>query len=126
MLARVKPKQRKYFTDLRTTVTGLPEVEETIEIDEIRGDWCPAYRVRGTDLAWVHFGEKLWLSIPVEPSFAKKVLQDENLDSQVVDRVKEAEDVGGLSFATLEVSSAEELDQVIPLLRLRHSILSRT
>lgn len=126
LLARIKPKQRKYFTDLRSAVTALPEVEETIEIDEIRGDWCPAYRVRGTDLAWVHFDEKLWLSIPVEASFAKKVLQDENLDSQVVDRVKEAEDIGGVSYATLEVRSSEELDQVIPLLRLRHAILSRT
>jgi len=125
-LSRVKPKQKRYFTDLRTAVIGLPEVEESLEIDEIRGDWCPAYRVRGSDLAWVHFDEKLWLSVPVEPSFAKKVFQDENLDSQVVNRVKEAEDLGGVSYAKLDVRSAEELEQVIPLLRLRHSMLSRS
>ena len=125
-LTRIKPKQRKYFTDLRSAVIALPEVEETIEIDELRGDWCPAYRVRGSDLAWVHFDEKLWLSVPVEPSFAKKVFQDENLDSQVVNRVKEAEEMGDVRYATLDVGSPEELDQVIPLLRLRHSILSRS
>lgn len=122
-LTRIKPKQRKYFTDLRSVVTGLPEVEESIEIDEISGDWCPAYRVRGSDLAWVHFDEKLWLSVPVEANFAKKVFQDENLDSQIVNRVKEAEDMGGLKYATLQVRSNEELDQIIPLLRLRHAIL---
>jgi len=122
-LARIKPKQRKYFTDLRSAVTALPEVEESIEIDELRGDWCPAYRVRGSDLAWVHLDEKLWLSVPVEPRFAKKVFQDENLDSQVVDRVKEAEEMGDVKYATLEIRSGAELDQVIPLLRLRHSIL---
>ncbi len=125
-MTRIKPKQKKYFTDLRTVVTALPEVEETIEIDEIRGDWCPAYRVRGTDLAWVHFDEKLWLSVPVEPGFAKKVFQDESLDSQVIDRVKEAEGPGDVSYATIEVRSADELDQVVPLLRLRHSFLSRS
>lgn len=122
-LARVKPKQRKYFTELRSALLALPEIEESIEIDELRGDWCPAYRVKGSDLLWVHFDDQLWLSVPVEPNFGKKVFQDENLDSQVVDRIKDAEDMGGVKYATLEIRSAEELDQVIPLLRLRHSVL---
>lgn len=107
-------------------MTGLPEVEESIEIDEIRGDWCPAYRVRGSDLAWVHFDEKLWVSVPVEANFAKKVFQDENLDSQTVNRVKEAEDLGDVKYATMDIRSNEELDRVIPLIRLRHSVLTRS
>jgi len=123
-LTRVKPKQKKYFTELRTTLVALPEIEESIEIDELRGDWCPAYRVRGSDLAWVHFDEQLWLSVPVEPKFEKKVSQDENLDSQVVDKIKEAEEMGDVKYATLQIRSAEELDQVISLLRLRHSVLT--
>jgi hypothetical protein len=123
-LAKVKPKQREYFTELRSTLLSLPEIEESIEIDELRGDWCPAYRVRGSDLAWVHFEEQLWLSVPVEAKFGKKVLQDENLDSQVVERIKDAEDMGDVKYATLEIRSAEELDQIIPLLRLRHSVLT--
>lgn len=123
-LARVKPKQRKYFDELRSALLTFPEVEESIEIDELRGDWCPAYRVRGSDLAWVHFDERLWLSVPVEPRFEKKVLQDENLDSGVVEKIKDAEEMGDVKFVTLEVESAEELDQVIPLLQLRHAVLS--
>ncbi len=122
-LARVKPKQKKYFTELRTALVALPEIEESIEIDELRGDWCPAYRVRGSDLAWVHFDDQLWLSVPVEPTFEKKVFQDENLDSQIVERIKEAEEMGDVKYATLQIRSAEQLDQVIPLLRLRHSVL---
>lgn len=122
-LTRVKPKQRKYFTELRSALLALPEIEESIEIDELRGDWCPAYRVRGSDLVWVHFDDQLWLSVPVEPKFGKKVSQDENLDSQVVDRVNDAEEMGDVKYVTLEIRSAEELDQVIPLLRLRHSVL---
>jgi hypothetical protein len=125
-LTRIKPKQRKFFTDLRAAVTGLPEVEESIEIDEMRGDWCPAYRVRGSDLAWVHFDEKLWVSVPVEANFAKKVFQDENLDTQTVNRVKEAEDLGDVKYATMDIRSNEELDRVIPLIRLRHSVLTRS
>ncbi len=123
-LTRVKPKQKKYFTELRTALLALPEIEESIEIDELRGDWCPAYRVRGSDLAWVHFDDQLWLSIPVEPKFEKKVFQDENLDSQVVERIKEAEEGGDVKYATLQIRSAEELEQVIPLLQLRHSVLT--
>ena len=122
-LTKIKPKQKKYFADLRTALLALPEIEETIEIDELRGDWCPAYRVRGSDLAWVHFDEQLWVSVPVEPKFEKKALQDENLDSQVVERIKEAEEMGDVKFATLHIRSAEELDQVIPLLQLRHTVL---
>ena len=122
-LARVKPKQRKYFDELRSALLALPEIEESIEIDELRGDWCPAYRVRGSDLVWVHFDEQLWLSVPVEPKFGKNVLQDENLDSQLVERIKDAEEIGDVRYATLEIRSAEELDQVIPLLQLRHSVL---
>jgi hypothetical protein len=122
-LARIKPKQRKYFDELRSALLALPEVEESIEIDELRGDWCPAYRVRGSDLAWVHFDERLWLSVPIEPRFGKKVFQDENLDSRVVEKVKDAEEIGDVRFATLQVQSAEELDQVIPLLQLRYSLL---
>jgi hypothetical protein len=122
-LTRVKPRQKKYFTELRSALLVLPEIEESIEIDELRGDWCPAYRVRGSDLVWVHFDDQLWLSVPVEPKFGKKVFQDENLDSQIVDRIKDAEEMGDVKYATLEIRSAEELDQVIPLLRLRHSIL---
>ena len=122
-LTRVKPKQKKYFTELRTALVALPEIEESIEIDELRGDWCPAYRVRGSDLAWVHFDDQLWLSVPVEPKFEKKVFQDENLDSQVVERIKEAEEMGDVKYATLQIRSAEELDQGISLLRLRHSVL---
>lgn len=123
-LTRVKPKQKKYFTELRTALLALPEIEESIEIDELRGDWCPAYRVRGSDLAWVHFDDQLWMSVPVEPNFEKKVFQDENLDSQIVERIKEAEDVGDVKYATLQIRSSEQLDQVIPLLRLRHSVLT--
>jgi chorismate mutase len=123
-LTRVKPKQRKYFTELRSALLALPEIQESIEIDELRGDWCPAYRVRGSDLVWVHFDEQLWLSVPVEPKFGKKVFQDENLDSQVVERIKDAEDVGEVKYASLQIRSAEQLDQVIPLLRLRHSVLT--
>ncbi len=80
--------------------------------------------MRGSDLAWVHFDERLWLSVPVEPRFEKKVLQDENLDSGVVEKIKDAEEMGDVKFVTLEVESAEELDQVIPLLQLRHAVLS--
>jgi hypothetical protein len=123
-LTRVKPKQKKYFTDLRTALVALPEIEETVEIDELRGDWCPAYRVRGSDLVWVHFDEHLWLGVPVEPKFEKKVFQDENLDSQVVERIKDAEVMGDVKYATLQIRSPEQLDQVIPLLRLRHSVLT--
>jgi hypothetical protein len=123
-LTRVKPKQRKYFTELRSALLALPEIEESIEIDELRGDWCPAYRVRGSDLVWVHFDDQLWLSVPVEPKFGKKVFQDENLDSRVVERIKDAEDMGEVKYASLQIRSAEQLDQVIPLLRLRHSVLT--
>jgi hypothetical protein len=122
-LAKAKPKQKKYFTELRSALLALPEIEETIEIDELRGDWCPAYRVRGSDLAWVHFDEQLWLSVPVEPKFGTKVFQDENLDSRVVERIKDAEEIGDIRYASLEIGSAEELDRVIPLLQLRHSVL---
>ncbi len=123
-LSRVKPKQKKYFTELRTALLALPEIEESIEIDELRGDWCPAYRVRGSDLAWVHFDDQLWLSVPVEAKFEKKVSQDENLDSQVIQQINEAEDMGDVKYASLNIRSAEELDRVIPLLRLRHSVLT--
>lgn len=123
-LSKVNPKQKKYFTQLRSALRVLPEVEETIEIDEVSGEWCPAYRVRGSDLVWVHFDEHLWINFPVEPNFEKKVLQDENLDNDVVDCVKEAEQTGDVKWASVEVKSGERVDQVIPLLQLRHSILS--
>lgn len=123
-LSKVNPKQKRYFTQLRSALRVLPEVEETIEIDEMSGEWCPAYRVRGSDLVWVHFDEHLWINFPVEPNFEKKVLQDENLDNDVVDCVKEAEQTGDVKWASVEVKSGERVDQVIPLLKLRHSILS--
>ena len=117
-------KQKKYFTQLRTNLRTLPEIEETIEIDEVSGEWCPAYRVRGSDLVWVHFDEHLWVNFPVEPNFEKKVLQDENLDSYVVDCVKEAEDTGGEKWATVEIKSGEVVEQLVPLFQLRYSILA--
>jgi hypothetical protein len=122
-LEKVKPKQKKYFTQLRTAIRDLPETEESIEIDEVSGEWCPVYRVKGSDLVWVHFDEHLWINFPVEPNFEKKVLQDENLDTEVVDFVKEAEETGGVKWATAEIESAEGVEQVIPLLKLRHSVL---
>lgn len=123
-LSRVKPKQKKYFSALRSALKALPEIEESIEIDEIYGDWCPVYRVKDSDLVWVHLDERMWLSLPVEPNFEKKVFQNEDLDSNVVDRVKEAEEAGEIKLATLEIKSSEELDQVMPLLQLRHSFLT--
>lgn len=123
-LEKVNPKQKKYFTQLRTNLRTLPEIEETIEIDEVSGEWCPAYRVKGSDLVWVHFDEHLWVNFPVEPNFEKKVLQDENLDSYVVDCVKEAEDTGGEKWATVEIKSGEVVEQLVPLFQLRYSILA--
>ncbi len=123
-LEKVNPKQKKYFTQLRTTLRTLPDIEETIEIDEVSGEWCPAYRVKGTDLVWVHFDENLWVNFPVEPNFEKKVLQDENLDSYVVECVKEAEDTGGEKWATVEIKSGEVVEQLVPLFQLRYSILA--
>ena len=122
-LEKVNPKQKKYFTQLRTKLRSLPDVEETIEIDEVSGEWCPVYRVKGSDLVWVHFDEHLWVNFPVEPKFEKKALQDENLDSRTIEHVKDAEDTGGEKWATVEIKSGEEVDQVLPLLELRHSVL---
>jgi hypothetical protein len=123
-LAKVKPKQKKYFTQLRSALRALPDVEESIEIDEISGEWCPAYRVKGSDLVWVHFDEHLWVNFPVEANFEKKVLQDENLDNYVIDCVKESEGSSGVKWATVEIKSGEQVDQVIPLLKLRHAVLA--
>ena len=123
-LEKVNAKQKKYFIQLRTKLRTLPDIEETIEIDEVSGEWCPAYRVKGSDLVWVHFDEHLWVNFPVEPKFEKKVLQDENLDSYIVECVKEAEDNGGEKWATIEIKSNEAVDQVLPLLELRYSALA--
>jgi hypothetical protein len=60
----------------------------------------------------------------VEPNFEKKVLQDENLDTEVVGSVKEAEEVGDVKWASVEIKSADRVEDVIPLLKLRHSILA--
>jgi hypothetical protein len=123
-LSRVKPKQKKHFTELRSGLLALPEIEESLEIDEFRGDWCPTYRVRGKDLAWVHFDQRLWVSLPLEPTFEKKVLQNENLDEAVLEQVKEAEEVGDVKLATVKLTSADEVSSILPLLKLRHSFLS--
>jgi len=123
-LEKVNAKQKKYFVQLRSKLRTLPEIEETIEIDEVSGEWCPAYRVKGSDLVWVHFDEHLWVNFPVEPNFEKKVLQDENLDNYVVDCVKEAEQTGNEKWATVEIKSGENVEQVVPLLELRYSVLA--
>ena len=123
-LEKVNAKQKKYFMQLRSKLRTLPEIEETIEIDEVSGEWCPAYRVKGSDLVWVHFDEHLWVNFPVEPNFEKKVLQDENLDNYVVECVKEAEQTGNEKWATVEIKSGENVDQVVPLLELRYSVLA--
>jgi hypothetical protein len=123
-LAKVNPKQKKFFTELRAKLRALPDIEESIEIDDVSGEWCPAYRVKGSDLVWVHFDEHLWVNFPVEPNFEKKVLADENLDSAVIDSVKEAEMSGDQKWAMVEIKSAENLDQIVPLLELRHTVLS--
>jgi hypothetical protein len=122
-LARVNPKQKKIFTSLRSAIKALPEVEESIEIDEVSGEWCPAYRVRGTDLAWVRFEDRLAVTFPVEPNFEKKVYQDENLDSSVVAQVKDAEESGESKWASVDIKSTDDVDSVFPVLKLRHSIL---
>jgi hypothetical protein len=122
-MAKVGPKQKKYFTALRSALLALPEIEESIEIDEIEGEWCPAYRVRGSDLVWVHLNDRLWLSFRVEPNFEKKVAQDENLDSRAIDAVTGAEDSGGVKMVKIDIRTSDDLDLILPLLNLRHSAL---
>lgn len=123
-LEKVKnPKQKKYFTTLRTALLELPEIQESVEIDDLEGEWCPAYRVRGADLVWVHFDDHLWISFPIEPNFEKKVVQDENLDTVAVGTVQDAEESDGVKTAKMEIKSDAVIESVIPLLRLRHSVL---
>ena len=122
-LEKVDPKQKKYFAQLREKLRSLPDVEETIEIDEVSGEWCPVYRVKGSDLVWVHFDEHLWVNFPVEPKFEKKALQDENLDSTAVEYVKDAEEVAGEKWATVDIKAGDKVDQVLSLLELRHIVL---
>jgi hypothetical protein len=123
-LEKVSPKQKKFFTELRAKLREFPDIEESIEIDDVSGEWCPAYRVKGSDLVWVHFDEHLWVNFPVEANFEKKVLQDENLDGAVIDSVKEAESYGDAKWAKIDIKSTDNLEQVVPLLQLRHSVLS--
>ena len=122
-LEKVNPKHKKYFATLRTALLELPETQESVEIDDMEGEWCPAYRVRGSDLVWVHFDEHLWISFPVEPNFEKKVAQDENLDSVAMGAVQEAEEISGVKTVKMDIKSNEEIESVLPLLRLRHSVL---
>jgi len=122
-LEKVNPKHKKYFTTIRTALLELPETQESLEIDDMEGEWCPAYRVRGSDLVWVHFDERLWISFPVEPKFEKKVAQDENLDSTAITAVEEAEELAGVKTLKMDIKSDQEIESVVPLLRLRHSVL---
>ncbi len=122
-LAKVNPKQKKYFTQLRSALLEFPEIEESIEIDEVSGEWCPAYRLRGSEFVWVHFDENMWINFPVEPKFEKKVLQDENLDSELINCVKDAEETSGEKWATLHIKSGDRVDEAMMLLKLRHSVL---
>lgn len=122
-LEKINPKQKKFFTTLRTAILELPETQESLEIDDMEGEWCPAYRVRGSDLVWVHFDDRLWISFPVEPNFEKKVAQDENLDSVVVGAVQEAEESSGVKTAKMDIKTDDQIESAIPLLRLRHSVL---
>jgi hypothetical protein len=122
-LTRVNPKQKKIFTELQTAIMALPETVESIEIDELEGEWCPAYRVRGSDLVWVHFDEHLWINFPVEPSFEKKVLQDENLDRRVIESVQEAEESGDTKWAKIQLRSDKEIEDIVAVLELRNSFL---
>jgi hypothetical protein len=122
-LEKINPKQKKFFTALRTAILELPETQESLEIDDMEGEWCPAYRVRGSDLVWVHFDDRLWISFPVEPNFEKKVAQDENLDSVAVGAVQEAEEFSGVKTAKMDIKTDYQIESAIPLLRLRHSVL---
>lgn len=122
-LTRVNPKQKKIFTALQTAIMALPETVESIEIDEMEGEWCPAYRVRGSDLVWVHFDEHLWINFPVEPSFEKRVLQDENLDSHIIESVQEAEESGDIKWAKIQLRSDKEIEDIVAVLELRNSFL---
>jgi len=122
-LEKVNPKHKKYFTAIRTALLELPETQESLEIDDMEGEWCPAYRVRGSDLVWVHFDERLWISFPIEPTFEKKVAQDENLDSAAMTAVQEAEELAGVKTLKMDIKSDQEVESVMPLLRLRHSVL---
>ena len=122
-MTKLSTSQKKSFTALRSALLALPEIEESIEIDELEGEWCPAYRVRGSDLVWVHFDEHLWLSFPVEPNFEKKVAQDENLTSRSIDLVTEAEEIDGVKVAKMNIKTDNDVEQVLPLLTLRHSTL---
>ncbi len=122
-LTRVNPKQKKIFSQLQSAILALPETVESIEIDEIEGEWCPAYRVRGSDLVWIHFDEHLWINFPVEPTFEKKVLQDENLDSHIIESVQEAEENGDVKWAKIQLRSDKEIEDIIALLGFRNTFL---
>ncbi len=122
-LTRVNPKQKKIFSKLQSEILALPETVESIEIDDIEGEWCPAYRVRGSDLLWVHFDEHLWINFPVEPTFEKKVLQDENLDSHIIESVQEAEENGDVKWAKIQLRSENEIEDIIALLGFRNAFL---
>ena len=122
-LEKVNPKQKKYFASIRTALLELPETQESLEIDDMEGEWCPAYRVRGSDLVWMHFDDHLWISFPIEPNFEKKVAQDENLDSVAVGAVQEAEESSGVKTAKMDIKSDAQIESAIPLLRLRHTTL---
>lgn len=122
-LEKIKPKQKRIFSLLRSEIVALPETQESLEIDEASGDWCPAYRVRGTDLAWIHLIERVWVHIPIEPSLEKKVIQDENLDSDLIERVKDTEEADGVKVAKLDVRSEDGVEQLMSLIRLKHAAL---
>jgi len=122
-LEKVNPKQKKYFASIRTALLELPETQESLEIDDMEGEWCPAYRVKGSDLVWVHFDDQLCISFPIEPNFEKKVAQDENLDSAAMSAVQEAEELSGVKTLKMDIKSDQEVESIVPLLRLRHSVL---
>jgi hypothetical protein len=71
----------------------------------------------------VHLTDRLWVHIPIEPSLEKKVLQDENLDSELIEKVSESEENDGVKLAKLEVKSIDSIDQVMSLLKLKHAAL---
>lgn len=54
----------------------------------------------------------------------KRCFKTETLDSVVLEQVKDADEIGGVKVAKLEVKSAPDIEQIMPLLKLRHAILA--
>ncbi len=108
---------RAAFAYLRTELTSLGHIQETVEFEPLKNTEAPTYKVGETPRVRAFFGDKLEVFLFIPEKSVESIKEDNSIPQPLRALVDRAQQGGMSRLLRVQLGSRSDVEVVMPLIR---------